>query len=87
MHWWRGIAEITSARSTIYLKALASAGEPESTTIALATGELYTTTELTTDGNAPRFSPDGRSLTYESGTGTKRTMRIASIDAANHDHG
>ena len=68
------------AALNFYLKALASAGEPESTTIALATGELYTTTELTTDGNAPRFAPDGRSLTYESGTGTKRRIRIASTD-------
>ena len=68
------------AALTLYLKALASASEPESTTIALATGELYTTTELTTDGNAPRFSPDGRSLTYESGTGTKRRIRIASTE-------
>ena len=68
------------AALTLYLKALASASEPESTSIALATGELYTTIELTTDGSAPRFSPDGRSLTYESGTGTKRRIRIASIE-------
>src|SRR4051812_11458756 len=37
--------------------------------IALETGELYRTTELTTDGALPRFSPDGRALLYETGVG------------------
>src|SRR4029450_4529763 len=54
--------------------------EPEFTSIALATGELYTTTELTTYGGAPRFSPDGRSPPCESGPGTRRRIRIASIE-------
>src|SRR3954454_15100045 len=33
--------------------------------IALQTGELYHTTELTKDGALPQFSPQGRYLTYE----------------------
>jgi Tol biopolymer transport system component len=49
--------------------------------IALQTGELFHTTELTTDGTAPRFSPDGRYLAYEAGTGVKRVMRIAHVTA------
>ena len=45
--------------------------------IALQTGELYETTELTTDGGAPLFSPDGRYLTYETGRGLARRTRLA----------
>ena len=44
--------------------------------IALQTGELYRTTELTTDGALPRFSPDGRTLLYETGPGLARLTRI-----------
>lgn len=49
--------------------------------IALQTGELFKTTELTTDGGAPRFSPDGRYVSYEIGRGLARRTRIASADA------
>ena len=35
--------------------------------IALRTGELYQSTELTRDGAVPQFSPDGRHLLYETG--------------------
>jgi Peptidase family M28/WD40-like Beta Propeller Repeat len=48
--------------------------------IALQTGELFKTTELTTDGGAPRFSPDGRYLAYEVGRGIARRTRLASSD-------
>ena len=48
--------------------------------IALQTGELFKTTELTTDGAAPRFSPDGRHLSYEAGRGLARRIRLASAD-------
>src|SRR5262245_10176316 len=44
--------------------------------IALTTGELYHTTEITTDGALPKFSPDGRYFVYESGTGARRVTRI-----------
>ena len=44
--------------------------------IALQTGELYRTTELTTDGAVPRFSPDGRTLLYETGAGLGKRTRI-----------
>jgi Tol biopolymer transport system component len=45
--------------------------------IALQTGELFQSTELTTDGDAPQFSPDGRYIAYESGALTARTIRLA----------
>src|SRR6188472_4133957 len=35
--------------------------------IALHTGELYQSSELTTDGRNPQFSPDGRFIAYETG--------------------
>ena len=43
-------------------------GGPYLDRIALLTGELYRVTELTTDGRLPRFSPDGRYLSYETGS-------------------
>jgi hypothetical protein len=44
--------------------------------IALQTGELYRTRELTTDGRAPRFSPDGRFIAYETGLEISRATRV-----------
>ncbi len=44
--------------------------------IALQTGELYRTRELTTDGRAPRFSPDGRFIAYETGLEVSRGTRV-----------
>ena len=44
--------------------------------IALTTGELFVTRELTPDGRAPRFSPDGQFLVYETGLETSRRTRL-----------
>src|SRR5687767_7045624 len=48
--------------------------------IALQTGELYETIELTPDGTAPRFSPDGRHITYETVTTAGRVVRVVGSD-------
>jgi Tol biopolymer transport system component len=48
--------------------------------IALRTGELFTTTELTTDGAAPQFSRDGRYITYETGAANRVTRLLATAD-------
>src|SRR5690606_35810344 len=45
--------------------------------VALRTGELHRTTELTNDGARPAFSPDGAVLSWESGIGTARVTRLA----------
>jgi sugar lactone lactonase YvrE len=45
--------------------------------VALRTGELHRTTELTTDGARPAFSPDGAMVSWESGIGGARVTRIA----------
>lgn len=44
--------------------------------IALQTGELFRTIELTTDGAAPQFSPDGRFIAFETGVGLEKTVRV-----------
>jgi Tol biopolymer transport system component len=53
--------------------------------IALETGELYVTTELTADGAAARISADGRYATYESGTAPLRVTHVVSADDWTHD--
>ena len=47
--------------------------------IALLTGELYAVTELTTDGRAVRWAPDGLRAAYETGTGAEATTRILEL--------
>jgi hypothetical protein len=76
--WDRG--EYVAALSG-YLKLLSSPeGESALEHIALQTGELFTTIELTPDGTAPRFSPDNRRLTYETGSGHKRVVRLVTVE-------
>jgi hypothetical protein len=66
---------------TGYLQILDSPdGAAALESIALQTGELYHTAELTADGAAPLFSPDGRYLAYEAGTGISRRTRVLRSD-------
>lgn len=72
--WDRG--DYVTALNT-YLKVLeASPSDEAIETIALQTGELFHTTELTTDGDAPAFSPDGRYFKYETGPTHARAIRL-----------
>ena len=78
--WDRG--DYTTALK-VYLQILdspdaASALEP----IALQTGELYRTTELTDDGDSPTFSPDGKTIAYETGSGLRRMTKIVRVENA-----
>jgi Tol biopolymer transport system component len=50
--------------------------------IALHTGELYVATELTADGRAPRFSPDGNYIAYETGLEVSRRTVVVRNDAS-----
>lgn len=76
--WDRG--DYVSALTT-YLQILDTPGADAALeTIALQTGELYRTSELTADGDAPVFSPDGRYVAYETGTGLARRTRIVNPD-------
>jgi Tol biopolymer transport system component len=67
-----------AAALTAYKTLLAApGGEQWLETIALQTGELFQTREITTDGANPRFSPDGRFVSYEAGSGTSRHTHVA----------
>jgi hypothetical protein len=48
--------------------------------VALLTGELYTTLELTKDGRAPRWSGDGRFAAFETGTGAARATHVVAYE-------
>ena len=72
--WDRG--DYVTALNT-YLQILDSPGAAEAfDAIALQTGELFQTTELTTDGTAPAFSSDGRHFLHETGATVSRTIRV-----------
>src|SRR5262249_48080486 len=51
-------------------------------TIALQTGELYRSTELTTDGSDPVFAPDGRRFAFTTNIAiaSDRTVHVRAID-------
>jgi len=49
--------------------------------IAMQTGELFETREVTADGASPRFSPDGGFLAYETGAGATRVTRVVESSA------
>jgi len=78
--WDRG--DYTTALK-LYLDILDSPGAAASLEpIALQTGELYKTTELTRDGEAPAFSPDSRRVAFETGAGLSRKTRIIPVGNA-----
>jgi len=67
----------------LYLEILDSPGASAATeTIALSTGELYRTTEITRDGETPVFSPDSRRVAFETGSGLTRKTRIIPVGNA-----
>lgn len=49
--------------------------------VALLTGELFVTTELSNDGRNPRISADGQVATYETGDPKDPVTRIVRLDA------
>jgi hypothetical protein len=65
-----------------YLRILDSPqGDAALEVIALRTGELYRTTQVTTDGALPQFSPDGAHFTYENGLASRRLIRLLATAA------
>ena len=76
--WDRG--DYTAALKT-YLQILDSPDAASALeAIALQTGELYRTTALTDDGESPTFSPDGKTVAYETGTGLRRVTKVVRFD-------
>lgn len=49
--------------------------------IALLTGELFSVSELATDGRGVRWSPDGKYLAYESGSGPELSTHVSEAGA------
>jgi hypothetical protein len=72
--WDRG--DYVAALAAYKALLAAPGGEKWLEPIALQTGELFQTRELTTDGANPRFSRDGRFVAYETGAGTARLTRV-----------
>src|SRR5687768_4379813 len=58
----------------------APGGDAHFAEIALQTGELYRSSELTTDGRNPRFSRDGRFLAFETGLEVSRRSKVLRND-------
>jgi dipeptidyl aminopeptidase/acylaminoacyl peptidase len=72
--WDRG--DYVTALAAYKALLTAPGGEQWLEPIALQTGELYQTREITADGANPRFSADGRFVAYEAGSGQTRVTRI-----------
>jgi len=69
------------AAITAYIRLLNSpAGERYVERIALQTGELFVTEEVTADGRNPRLSSDGRYVSYETGPANALVTRIQRTD-------
>ncbi|HSK20026.1 MAG TPA: M20/M25/M40 family metallo-hydrolase [Longimicrobiales bacterium] len=47
---------------------------------AILTGELYSTVELAADGRSVAWSPDGRHVSWETGSGVDRRAHVARIE-------
>lgn len=63
-----------------YQRLLSSSnGEQFLEPIALQTGELFQTLELTTDGRNPKLSPDGNLIAYETGPVKAPVTRIVAV--------
>jgi hypothetical protein len=68
------------AALTTYLQIIDSpAADASFEAIALQTGELFRTTELTKDGDQPKFAPGGRHLLYETGPVAARLIRVSAV--------
>jgi len=77
--WQRG--EFASALSGYIAVLSAPGGDRALESIALTTGELFQTRELTAGGRNGRFSPDGKFVVYETGLETSRRTKILKNDA------
>lgn len=64
-----------------YIKLLNSPlGDQYLEPIALRTGELFVSEEITPDGRNPKLSPDGRLIAYETGPAKNTVTRIVRAD-------
>jgi hypothetical protein len=78
--WDRG--EFVAALNAYKAILAAPGGDAWLEPIALRTGELFRTQDVTSDGASPRFSPDGRFVAYESGAGGSRRTVVVETGAS-----
>ncbi|MCI0338833.1 MAG: M20/M25/M40 family metallo-hydrolase [Acidobacteria bacterium] len=75
---WNNGNYVTALRS--YLRLLQSqTGDQFVEPIALQTGELFYTEEVTADGRVPRLSPDGSLIAYETGNAQAIVTRLIQV--------
>lgn len=75
--WTAGDYPVALTHLTTLMKSAAAPDYRDR--VALLTGELFTTTEITTDGRNPSISPDGRYVAYEFGPASDPSTRIVSV--------
>jgi Tol biopolymer transport system component len=76
--WERGDYPEALRRFSALLES--SSGDRYVEEIALLTGELYRTTELTRDGRGVRVSPSGKLASFETGAGATRMSYVVRLD-------
>ncbi|HKQ78273.1 MAG TPA: M20/M25/M40 family metallo-hydrolase [Blastocatellia bacterium] len=75
---WKDGKYVVALRT--YLRLLQSqAGDRFVEPIATRTGELFQTEEITADGRAPRLSPDGAIIAYETGNAPAVVTRLVQV--------
>jgi len=79
--WERG-DYITALNGYIKLLGAPAVDDAILEPIALKTGELFETRELTADGRNPRFSPDGKYVAFETGLEVSRRTRVLRNDGS-----
>ena len=82
--WLRAVDEWEAGRypaalTTVRALLRSSSANQYLERVALLTGELFVTTELTADGRNPRISGDGGFVTYESGPNTAVVTRVVRV--------
>jgi Tol biopolymer transport system component len=80
LDWTRG--SYPAALQKLITVVSAADGASHLERVALLTGELYRTTEITTDGRAVRWSPSGKLASYEVGAGRTRATRVLDMQSA-----
>jgi hypothetical protein len=82
--WWRALDAWDAGRYPAALEDLRALMQSPSAAeyrdrVALLTGELFVTTELTTDGRSPRVSTTGRYISYETGPTARVVTRVVTV--------
>jgi Tol biopolymer transport system component len=83
LEWDAGRYPESLRQLDVLLRSPAAANEREH--IALLTGENWYTTAVAMNARAPRWSPNGRTIAFETGTGNARVTRLAAVNDNSRD--